>query len=249
MKTRRSSSPHWSLVGIPDHQGVMNVGGRLGAALGPQAFRKAWGRFTGRENLDQTLFDFGDLEAISTDIATNHAAAADLIAKAHKQAGISVIIGGGQDHAYSHLVGIKLALDRPKKKIRIGCVNIDAHFDVRKPNPEITSGSPFYLALESSIIDASRFIELGIQNQCNNSQLWNYIRQQKIHTVLFETLRNGKAAASFRTQLAKLKKCSDAIVVSPGPGRIAVNEDQSVFTPQFLQVRGNSWNKGSLLVF
>lgn len=58
---------------------------------------------------------------------------------------LSVIIGGGHDHGYTQLSSIKKTLP---KNARLGCINIDAHLDVRKPNPVPSSGSPFYIALE-----------------------------------------------------------------------------------------------------
>src|SRR5262249_30717851 len=139
------------------------VGGRLGAALGPEAFRKCWKRFSGETDLNQSLVDLGDVPVGQSDVSKNHEEASEWVARAHRSAEISVVVGGGHDHGFSHLVGIKKALSEKKKNFRLGCINIDAHFDLRKPAPKISSGSPFYLALESGTIDASRLVEFGIQ--------------------------------------------------------------------------------------
>ena len=222
----------WSLVGIPDHQGVMNVGGRLGAASGPAAFRRAWARLSSLENPSKSLEDFGDVSPIAIDVAMNHKTASRLIAKAHQKCGISVVVGGGHDHGHSHLVGVLQSFSSQKKKPRLGCINIDAHLDVRKPEPEISSGSPFYLAVESATIDASRLIEFGIQRQCNAPVLWEYVQQKKIPVVLFESLRGGKAVASFRAQLAKLSRTCDAIVISLDLDAFAHGSAPGVSAPQ-----------------
>lgn len=210
----------------------MNVGGRLGAALGPEAFRRSWAQLSGLENLNHHLFNFGDVGPIENDVASNHEKAAALIAKAHTKSGISVVVGGGHDHGYSHLLGIRESLSKSHKKLRLGCINIDAHLDVRKPEPEITSGSPFYLALESSVIDASRLIEFGIQKQCNGASLWEYARKEKIPVVLFENIRDGKAVSSFRLHLTKLAKICDAIVLSVDLDALAQGFAPGVSAPQ-----------------
>lgn len=198
----------WSLVGIPDHEGVLRVGGRLGAAFGPDAFRKVFSRLKGQKNLFSSLVDAGN-SSITSDIQVNHSQAAEKIAKAHAQTGLSVVVGGGHDHGYSHLLGIKKATHGS-----LGCINIDAHLDVRKPDPEITSGSPFYLALEEKVIEPKHLIEFGIQRHCNSEALWKYVESKKVEVVLFEEMRLGGAVAAFQKQLKKLSKNVEKIVIS-----------------------------------
>ena len=101
-----------------------------------------------------------------------------------------------------------------KKRLRLGCINIDAHLDVRQPDPLVTSGSPFYLAVESGVLDSSRLIEFGIQSHCNAPALWDYADRKKIQIVPFSKLRGGKAARSFEHSLGLLAARCDAIVVS-----------------------------------
>ncbi|MFL5812194.1 MAG: arginase family protein, partial [Bdellovibrionia bacterium] len=106
----QSATSKWSLIGIPDHQGVMNVGGRLGAAMGPLAFRRVFTRLKGQGAVQSSLKDVGDLGGLGSNVAQNHDLASDLISQAHQSTGLSVIVGGGHDHGYSHLVGIRAAL-------------------------------------------------------------------------------------------------------------------------------------------
>ena len=192
----------------------MNVGGRLGAAHGPAAFRKAFKKFKGRDGVLESLAMSADVSPIRSNVEENHRQAADLICQAHKNHGLSVVVGGGHDHGYSHLLGISQALSGGKKALRLGCINIDPHFDLRKPAPLITSGSPFYLALQSGVLDPSRFIEFGIQRQCNAPELWDYAEKRKVETILFEKLRNGKAVSGFSHALKKLSSRCDAVVIS-----------------------------------
>ena len=209
-----SQRSKYCLIGVPDHQGVVNVGGRIGAALGPQAFRRVWARMSGHAPVKVNVRDAGDVPGMGADVATNHRLASDLVREEQRAAARTVIVGGGHDHGYSHLVGVMEALTRGKKRPKLGCINIDAHLDVRAPAPAITSGSPFYLALESGLLDPSRLIEFGIQSHCNARGLWDYVGRKKVEVVGFDRLRDGKAIAAFRQALKKLSARCDAIVVS-----------------------------------
>jgi formimidoylglutamase len=201
----------WSLVSIPDHLGVENVGGRLGAAFGPRAFWEVFSKMSGKTSTKAWLERQHTLAPVSSDIDENHSRAASLVEVATKEADRTVVVGGGHDHGYSQLLGIRQALG-PNK--RIACINIDAHLDVRKPAPKISSGSPFYLAVENKIIDPRDFVEFGIQAHCNSPELWNYASAKGIEIVEFSQCRNAQAVLNFTHSLVKLASQVDAIVVS-----------------------------------
>jgi formiminoglutamase len=197
----------WSLIGVPDHTGVLNVGGRIGAALGPDAFRRIFRKMKGLSQVQETCSDLGDVKGLTSDIVKNHRLLSDRVKEIK---GLSVVIGGGHDHGFSHLRGIAEAF--PGK--RIGCINIDAHLDVRKPEPVISSGSPFYLALEAGIIRTEDFIEFGIQSHCNSKELWKYIETKKVQVVPFSRVRGSSALAEFKSCLNQLAENCDVIVIS-----------------------------------
>ena len=207
----------WALIGIPDHEAVLNVGGRVGAARGPLSFRQAFMKMRGPDPVQETLVDLGDVAPLGGDVEKNHELATVKVTQAHDEYPLSVVVGGGHDHGFSHLRGLLGAAAKrapTARKPRLGCINLDAHFDVRKPNPKITSGSPFYLAIESGVLDPRGLIQFGIQRHCNATELWDYIAQKKIETIQFETLRGGKAVAAFAKALKKLTSQCDAIAIS-----------------------------------
>ncbi len=199
----------WSLVGIPDHEGVFNVGGRVGAASGPSAFRRVFRRFKDADGVQASLVLDSDAGPFSRNVASNHSAAAKLIAEAQKASSLTVVVGGGHDHGYSHLIGVSDALGG-----RIGCINIDAHLDVRKPSPEITSGSPFYLAIESGKLDPGRLVEFGIQRHCNGPDLWDYVRRRRVNVIGLERCRGNRGPALFRKALRALASRCNGVAVS-----------------------------------
>lgn len=206
---------HWGLAGIPDHEAVHHVGGRLGAARGPSAFRPILMKMKGRDSVLETMKDFGDVSGISKIIEQNHQKAAEKVSEIHRECAFSVVIGGSHDHGFSHLKGIRDSMPlRGKTAPRLGCINVDAHLDVRKAEPKITSGSPFYLAIESGVLHARGLVEFGIQAHCNALELWQYVESKKVEVVPFEKLRDGKALEGFSKALKRLSQSCDAIVIS-----------------------------------
>lgn len=202
------------IIGVPDHQGVIHVGGRIGSSRGPERFRKYFRKFSGPIARHAALEDRGDVPGLGTNVATNHRLAADRIRDAHQAGGLSVILGGGHDHGFSHLLGVSEALRVKHPKVRLGCLNIDAHLDVRRPSPLITSGSPFFLAIESGVLNPKRFIEFGIQSHCNSMELWDYVKEKKVEVVPFQKMRRGQAIPLFQKALKKLSAVCDAVVMS-----------------------------------
>lgn len=228
-----ASQYKWCLAGIPDHEAVANLGGRLGAAYGPASFRKIFDRFSGRDGVRESMHDAGDVSPIGQNVETNHRLAADFVRECQSRFGLTVVVGGSHDHGYSHLTGIRDTQPFGKgKKPRLGCINIDAHLDVRKPSPDISSGSPFYLAVEAGIVDGRDLVEFGIQRHCNAPALWEYAEQKQMPIVPFEDLRHGKAAAAFRKSLKKLASRCDFIVISLDIDAVASAFAPGVSAPQ-----------------
>lgn len=254
-----SSLINWSLIGISDHQGVFNVGGRVGAAKGPDALRHFLKSIHGKVDVLHQLRIDCEVAGLTSDVAKNHQIAAETIAKAHLDSGLSIVIGGGHDHGYSHCLGLSKALQGKK----LGCINIDSHLDVRKPkDPEflITSGSPFYLALEAGVLSAKNFVEFGAQSHCNSVELWNYIKHKKVKVVSLEEARPRHSKLAFQRILKNLRHQCDVIVVSLDLDAIASAFAPGVSAPQadgfspseimdFMELAGNEKKVVSLGIF
>lgn len=176
--------------------------------------------------MQEQLLDLGDVSGLGNDIEQNHRLAAARVAEAHAKAPLSVAVGGSHDHGFSHLKGLS------ERFQKIGCINLDAHFDVRKPEPKITSGSPFYLAIESGVLDPGRLIEFGIQRHCNAMELWDYIAAKKVQTIPFEQLRHDQAVKRFKQCLSELASRCDAIAISLDLDAVAQAYAPGVSAPQ-----------------
>lgn len=222
-----------SLIGFPDHEGVRNVGGRLGASAGPEAFRKVWGRIKGRDALPTKVIDRGDSSVQNLTLEEKYHEAMKLTLDQHIEwPSISVAVGGGHDYAYPHLKGVKEALLRKYKKPRLGCINLDAHFDLRAHLPLMTSGSPFRRLIEEGILDPKHLVEFGVQAQSNAPELFEYAESKKVKTLLYASMREGRAVVAFKKALKELEAKVDALAFSVDLDAMAEAYAPGVSAPQ-----------------
>lgn len=221
----------WCLVGIPDDEGIFNVGGRLGASQGPDALRKVMTRLANYSELMELGLDYGNVP-LTTSIHQNYTEASHWIRNAQKESGCTIVVGGGHDHGYSQILGVHDHYQGQKKNPKIGVINIDAHLDLRKPEPLPSSGSPFYMAIESKILEGKNLIEFGIQKHCNGAELWNYARKHHVKIVLFDEIPRHKRVEAFKKQLTALSKRVDYIVISLDLDSLAEAYCPGVSAPQ-----------------
>lgn len=205
---KRSKHCKHRVLGLADHTAVLAVGGRAGARLGPQAFERVYKTFKGAAvfwrapGVEPMLTWFPPTEGAL------HSQAGAWIAQNHPAGGVSVVVGGSHDHGYSQLLGLS------QHCRKLACINIDAHLDVRTNVPVMTSGSPFFAALESKLLRPEAFTEFGIQSHCNAPELWEYVRAKKVRVVPFGELRGGVAVRRFKSELKRLRARCDGLVLS-----------------------------------
>src|SRR5262245_56148382 len=99
----------WCLIGIPDHEGVFNSGGRIDSAGGPDAFLRVFNRLNGRDRVHESLNRRRWVDGMVRDVERNHRMAASEISAAHRECAFSVVVGGGHDHGFSHLKGLQVS--------------------------------------------------------------------------------------------------------------------------------------------
>ncbi|MBI3555329.1 MAG: formimidoylglutamase [Deltaproteobacteria bacterium] len=208
------NSPHAvELIGAADDRGVLNVGGRLGASHGPQAIRSMLSQFM--LGLDGAVGRVALYKGIDTSpgetIEEGHTALRRAVATSIKAGGTPIVLGGGHDYGYPHVAG---AFDALGEKVAL--INVDAHLDLRPPGPQgITSGSPFFLALEAGMLKGSNFIEFGIQEHCNDGEFYKYALKKGVEVVMLEKARSAKGAArNLQLLLDKYSKRDFKVVVS-----------------------------------
>lgn len=211
---------------IHDDEGVFHVGGRLGAARGPEAFLKVFRSFKGFEEVQKSVLKTIHVTPSPQGIQKTHEDARQKMVELLNLNLGTVVIGGGHDLAYPQIQALAETYGK------IGCLNIDAHFDLRKPNPQVTSGSPFYLAIENGFLDPSRLVEFCIQKQSNGKEVCEYAQKKKIRTRWWDELRSGSAVSEFEKELKKLKKSCDKIILSVDLDAFAQAYTPGVSAPQ-----------------
>ena len=141
-----------ALLGFACDAGVARNHGRIGAAGGPRAIRKALANLAWHHS--SPAFDAGDvvchphgsddgMESAQSRLAGRVAA---LLDAGH----LAVVLGGGHEVAYGSWSGLARHLEDKatgKKAPIVGIVNLDAHFDLRSPllapGQRGSSGTPF----------------------------------------------------------------------------------------------------------
>lgn len=216
----------FGLIRVQDDEGVLNVGGRVGAARGPVAMSKCLSALKGFEDNNSKIAERVDVFPDPAGISKTHQRVAEEVLALIKKELTPIVVGGGHDHIFPQIEAYS------KAGIEVGCINIDAHFDLRSPNPKVNSGSPFYLAIEKGFIKPKHLIEFGIQKQSNNKEVTSYASQKKIKTRWFDELRDGVAVAEFKKEITLLSKSVDQIILSVDLDAFSESYAPGVSAPQ-----------------
>ena len=212
---------HWSLIGLPDDTGVKHVNGRTGAAGGPAAFRTFFEKLKGDSLVKGKMQDLGDV-AVQQSIEETHREIAAFITDARESSSFTIVVGGGHDLVFPHLQAYQNATDSGGK---LGCINIDVHLDLRPDKPVITSGSPFYMALNAGLLEGENLVEFGIQEYSNAEELFVFAEENKVSIVKFDDIRN-KVVSGFSKALEFLSERTDRILIS-----LDLDSLQAAFAP------------------
>ncbi|MGO1257642.1 MAG: formimidoylglutamase [Brachybacterium sp.] len=173
-----AASAHIALLGFRSDEGVRRTRGRVGAADGPAALRRALSPLALHGPLargEMGLHDLGDAETIGEDLEGGQAAAAALTAQGLDRPGsrLTVVLGGGHETAWSSYNGLVSSEIGPSAGQRWGVLNLDAHFDLRE-EPRPTSGTPFaqMAAAEQAAGRELAYAVLGIAEPSNTGALF-----------------------------------------------------------------------------
>lgn len=161
-----------ALLGYAVDEGVARNHGRIGAAEGPHEIRKQLAKLSDHLNPSVKIYDAGNIECRDANLEVAHHTLCSNVKLLLDQQSFPIVMGGGHDIAYAHYKGIKSHLKSKGKKI--GIINLDAHFDLRGPEGQRNSGTPFYQISEECESQGSAFyyLCLGIQKAANNKELY-----------------------------------------------------------------------------
>ena len=128
------------LIGFACDAGVARNQGRIGAAGGPAAIRRALRNMPVHEC--DRLADAGDIACSGDELETAQSALSKYVARELAAARFPIVLGGGHEVAFGTFGGLATHLARERNAPRIGIVNFDAHFDLRQAERG-NSGTPF----------------------------------------------------------------------------------------------------------
>jgi formiminoglutamase len=168
------------VLGYPDDEGVKLVGGRLGAAAGPDTIRKYFYKMTQGLSSSKAwqIFDLGNID-VGESLPKRHDQGQSVVHHLCERNHFWISLGGGHDYGFSDCSGF-LASKKPSAAI----INFDAHFDVRSTDKGLSSGTPFFRIL-NEYSDFS-FFEVGIQPQCNSKHHLEFLKSKKAQVFFYD---------------------------------------------------------------
>jgi formiminoglutamase len=198
--------PGTVLLGFACDAGVRRNHGRSGAVDGPRTLRRALGNLAWHGHDGDSLYDAGDvschgdgLEAAQADYA---ARVARLLEHGHRVIGL----GGGHEIAWASYQGISRALANDPRLARLGIVNFDAHFDLRRPEAggQGSSGTPFLQIAEARAAAGLPFQYLcvGISEAANTRALFDRAAATGTRYVLDVDAGDAASEAAIREFVA-----------------------------------------------
>ncbi|WP_446222791.1 formimidoylglutamase [Nocardia sp. IBHARD005] len=154
-------------VGFACEEGVRRNKGRLGAAQGPDALRRALSPMALATHL--RAFDAGTIAVTDDRLEDGQRRLGQTVSALLDDGAFPVVLGGGHELAYGTYLGLAGSARRAPGSI-VGILNLDAHFDLR-PDPTPTSGTPFRQILETD--EDVRYAVIGISQPSNTRNLFD----------------------------------------------------------------------------
>lgn len=139
----QARQPLPALVGFACDAGVARNQGRRGAAAGPVVLRRALANLAWRHET-AGVWDFGDVRCHGDALEAAQEALASTVAVILGEGHRPVVLGGGHETAYGSFSGLDRWARDARPDARIGILNLDAHFDLRRVGAAgPSSGTPF----------------------------------------------------------------------------------------------------------
>ncbi|AFP31026.1 formimidoylglutamase [Marinobacter sp. BSs20148] len=158
------------LIGFASDAGIARNKGRIGAAQGPFVLRDQLKNLAWHGGNSQVV-DFGTVTVDDGRLEAGQTALAAAVSRALPKVARLLVVGGGHETAWGTFNGLIQAFD--PASTRIGIINLDAHFDLRKVGEQgPSSGTPFYQMAERLGADDFHYCCLGVSRTSNTPALF-----------------------------------------------------------------------------
>lgn len=210
------------LLGFACDAGVARNQGRAGAAEGPRAIRRALANMPVHECTQ--LADGGDIACAGDALEAAQRELGAVVAQ-HLDAGrFPLILGGGHEVAWGSFSGLATHLAGTEGAPRIGIVNFDAHFDLRR-DTRATSGTPFLQIAQDCAARGWEFHYacLGVSRFANTEALFARARELGVLTRLDKALDAAHCLPALQAFVGDvddvyLTVCLDVLPAAVAPG-------------------------------
>lgn len=205
--------PSYGLLGLPFDGAVL---GRKGCAQGPGAIREAF-RYDTSYNVEDDVqihgtscADLGDVDLPSSDVTKAHERATEAIGYVFQNGGHPLILGGDNSLTYAAMK----ALAQSGAK-RIGIFDLDAHLDVRVPDPDINSGCPYYLILENiPEVKPQNLVQMGLRRFTNSRGYLEWAIKKGVRLYAMKEIRRRGFQSLVESAVKQAVDGVDALYVS-----------------------------------
>ncbi|MBF6100946.1 formimidoylglutamase [Nocardia cyriacigeorgica] len=165
-------------VGFASDEGVRRNKGRVGAAAGPDALRRALSPMALAS--PHRAYDAGTVTVSDARLEEGQRALGAEVSTLLDAGHFPIVLGGGHEIAYGTYLGVAGSA-RGRAAGRIGILNLDAHFDLRA-DPVPSSGTPFRQILEAD--PGVRYAVLGISQPSNTAALFDTAAKYDVRYLL-----------------------------------------------------------------
>jgi len=225
VRPRGNDASAVAVQGFACDAGVARNHGRVGAAEGPAAIRRALANLAAHDigpvdDLGDVACEGDALEAAQENYAASAAAALS-------SGSLVIGLGGGHEIAYASYLALSHLLEYSASRDPVGVINFDAHFDLRG-DERATSGTPFRQILEHGRARGRDIAYhcLGISRYSNTAALFERARALGVSWVEDLELRADRFAEierELRAFLARypriyLTVCLDVLPAAVAPG-------------------------------
>ncbi len=226
-----------AILGFCCDEGVRRNSGRVGARKGPSAIRKYLSNLAVHFDADcLAVFDAGDVICQGQNMEAAQDMLAGKVQRLLENGYQPIVLGGGHEVAFGHFLGIH-EYAKPQGE-KIGVINVDAHFDLRRYDGLGSSGTPFLQISEllEKENKSLKYLVLGINETANTRALFDTADRLKVQYVTAEVL-NESSIEFTQTCIDAFIACCETIYLTIDMDAFNASEAPGVSAPAPYGVR------------
>lgn len=198
----------FGIIGFKSDEGVRRNKGRIGAAEGPEYIRQSLAKLPWHFSHQTDLVDVGDVKCEGDQMEEAQKQLGTAVSQLLEQGARPIILGGGHETLYGHYLGVRQTIG---PNVKLGIINIDAHFDMRPYEVESSSGTMFKQILDND--PNCGYMCAGIQKQGNTMALFDTAKKHEVEYILEEDLSLFELDKA-KEQITDFMKKNDFIILT-----------------------------------